>query len=1145
MSSPTPQPDPPKRRGRLPGTKNGPNAGKKPGGRPVGRPRKDTTYMSSSWLSATQKPKKPLVVAAAIANSSRDSENSARECTSEPNDLAGAPSFPSVQAVSAPPPIPGNNNTNEDRPLGLNISGTNWCKPKDTTDKLTPLTAITALSTLPSSLSTPVTNTSPLLNLASSSDSVCNDVYDTCVNFATAELTAADFPVDNNEIISPAVAPAVEDLGDIGCEELQSLDELLNRSPVDVENSEEPIVADVADDKDLDNNSEDTGNNAEQPIHGSPTCYDSGSFEMNPPSPVFATHNVVQIVPSTFYKARFFIWLPHTLGRIPCPECKEAGWYGEKGRPVLLQKLGWPQGPRRVVDVNNILFIIGFRYRCGRPECKRTYLSWSPTILNVLSPFLASSFKFHLTSRCALSDQLAGLLRHCFQRGIGPSPFSDMIRKLHVRHYEQRQLEYLQAVSLRMSSGLFMFTVSFQRFRAWDDPSGYAGFVPSPSFFAGFYNYLIEKHTIAMDQHMSMLSARILSVDHSHKVPKHLGKVNGKSVCGALHSTVHEFNELRGVVLTPNKAHDQFMPILAEIPHSLRLYGHDGVELIFTDNVRADKAELEHAIPSLKSNIDPVLPVSTLAPLEIPDGWTVFDLESDYRMRNFMNTVMEDLQVLPEHATLTLAMDMEWSVNCSAGMIHRKVAILSVAYLNSIYLLHMTPYLRDDGRLQLPPVLLSILRSPRIKKTGVNIKGDLTQLFHDCGYSSKDIPFSGAIKLGSLAKACSLCACANISLVNLTTRVLRRHLHKDKSIRVSTQWDSPALPNEYQAYAALDVYAAWVLYQALARNPSNSSVTAATPPGTTVRLLSRDRTSTAAIGFIAPDQPKQFHLVNVSRTRVVLNITSVIQPGYLVRAELLSTKKETSLSEVISSQSLGLLCRMADLEITTGHPDSFTPNQSAPLPECPFAPTELGPNSLSPLDDEHDLDLFDPTDNSYTEVDGPPAHEPSVAECSIDPAGIARAESILSETARAVVLNEPVVWSRVLGDIWHAMDHTREPKTHGMHIPYKRALRDAIFLPDPNDRAAVEQVLAKRQITWETMVTWKPKWVWQRVQRLLPTITILHEQVGNVFRTYGPMKDAKTQRPLFNNDAWDRAKNVLENISLGYYSDPPGISLYM
>ena len=66
------------------------------------------------------------------------------------------------------------------------------------------------------------------------------------------------------------------------------------------------------------------------------------------------------------------------------------------------------------------------------------------------------------------------------------------------------------------SLGHFLIkTLPFSPFR---DRDGYAGFIPSAGYFKRFYDQLIESWSGDMQQHMAMLSARVLSVDHSFKV---------------------------------------------------------------------------------------------------------------------------------------------------------------------------------------------------------------------------------------------------------------------------------------------------------------------------------------------------------------------------------------------------------------------------------------------------------------------------------------------------------------------------------------------------------------------------------------------------------------------------------------------------
>ncbi|KAG2133034.1 hypothetical protein DEU56DRAFT_739210 [Suillus clintonianus] len=366
---------------------------------------------------------------------------------------------------------------------------------------------------------------------------------------------------------------------------------------------------------------------------GRPACYEHGQFTMTAPPLVFSRVVPYKIEPIDFYRPHFFVWLPHLLQRIPCPECKDAKRHTKQGQPVMLRVLGWPKQPRRVVDMEHLVFIIGHRYRCVHDECKKTFQSWSPAIMRVLPPPLVALFPFHLTYRCGLAERLIGVLRTSFQGGIGPSPFSKYIRTMHIRHYEQLHVAYLETVRQRMQASASGLLPSSRPFPRWNDPSGYAGYVPSHRYFRAFYDSLIELHAAEMDQHMAMQSAEGLSHDHSFKVTGILGKVNGVATFGALHTACNNYGECRKMTLTPTKGHNDCMPALAEIPVTLAKYGHTPVKVVFTDNVRGDKSALERAFPSLLHDVSPV-PSSALDDLALPDGWHVCRLSSTYQINS-------------------------------------------------------------------------------------------------------------------------------------------------------------------------------------------------------------------------------------------------------------------------------------------------------------------------------------------------------------------------------------------------------------------------------------------------------------------------------------------------------------------------------
>ncbi|KAI0369360.1 hypothetical protein BV20DRAFT_1113655 [Pilatotrama ljubarskyi] len=825
-----------------------------------------------------------------------------------------------------------------------------------------------------------------------------------------------------------------------------------------------------------------------------PACYDSGRFTLSPRHPLFVSERLVQINPALFYLPEYFVWLPHLFHRIPCPGCRQSERRDRNSSPVMLRCSGWPRAPRRVVDMDRNTYIIGYRYYCGHPDCRKTYQSWSPAILAVLPPPLASSFPFHLTYRNGLSDQLLALLRSSFQRGVGPSPFVEMIRSFHIRRYEQLHVQYLEMIKTRLHLVASRFTALFTEFSDWDDLYGYAGYIPTERFFRNVYDNLIEAHAHEIDQYSAMLPATIICADHSHKVPKHLVKVEGEEVFSAMHTVVNEYGECRAMTLTPTKAHNQFMPLLARIPHSLRYFGHSDIQLVFTDNVRADKPELERVFPSLLQDVEPV-PSSSLTPLKIPSSWSVVQLRTTFQVNGRMNNIMDDLAALPETSSLPLAMDMEWSVDRESG-VFGLVALISIVYQQAIYLI--------------------------------------------------PLPFVGALELGALAKERGIVERANTSLSDLVAHVLHRYLPKDDSIRVSSGWDNNELSQVHVDYAALDVYAAWALHDMLTSSTSvGSPVTDMTLSGTRVKLLSRDRNSIVAYGVLAPDRPSSFQGVNVTKTRAVINVTDVLQGGYLIRKELLATKEDVPISRIAGACPFQLLCAVRDL-VTCTPGDAPPQTQVSPLPSLHEPLSSRGTPTADPDEipgaaelSTDDMDMLD-WHNSLR-VDNSEASE---LDAVTDSASCAHATALFNAVP-PLSYQESEIRSRVLGDIWHLMDQFKISVHHGFRRPFARALRDALLLPDPADQAAVERVLESRGVSWRQMVLTKPDWVWRRVRRFVPKPDVLHQRIKHVLLTYGPFKDATTGQPLFNDASWQKAVNVLENVRAGYYSDPPGIQLYM
>ena len=250
-----------------------------------------------------------------------------------------------------------------------------------------------------------------------------------------------------------------------------------------------------------------------------PSCYERNSFYDGTDSTFLAARSTFQLDGSIFYQPLFFIWLPHTLvDRIPCPACLEARRFRNVGSVVHLQKHGFTDMARHVVDIDHNIYIVGYRYLCGHKDCKRVYQSWSPAILQVLPPALARAFEFRLTYRSGITQRLATLLRESFRSGIGPDQFTTMIESFHYRRFDCLQSQFLEMVLDRQQGTLSRYWTATNPFSEFRDLNGYAGFVPSASYFGHFYDRLVEESARETQQMIAALPVDVLKQDHSFKV---------------------------------------------------------------------------------------------------------------------------------------------------------------------------------------------------------------------------------------------------------------------------------------------------------------------------------------------------------------------------------------------------------------------------------------------------------------------------------------------------------------------------------------------------------------------------------------------------------------------------------------------------
>ncbi|TEB37872.1 hypothetical protein FA13DRAFT_1620965, partial [Coprinellus micaceus] len=479
---------------------------------------------------------------------------------------------------------------------------------------------------------------------------------------------------------------------------------------------------------------------------------------------------------------QFLLWDPLGMPMvvaIPCPVCK-----------THLKRHGYISRPRQVVDFNESFYMIGVRYLC--PTCRNpksgrctvTYSSWDKRILKILGPEVSNIFPAWLSWRCAISKRLFGWLRTCMQSGMGLKQFSDGLRVQHLLAYHELEHQYLHYLRRVRPMAKALGRV-FQKFPAYDDasPNGPHGYVPSASFFRNIYDQFMEDHRPAIHQQVSVLSFGAGSLDHSHKLTKHVASLNHKHPLQGVLSTGNQNGEIRTMHLVTTTGHSQTELALSELLKSLELFGHDPPNVMFTDNILGDKHFLEDVFSnSLRKDVIAMEAYSHLDELTIPQDLNVSVRNTPLSINEACRSILNDLPN-DRGAKLVVGFDMEWNVNYSANgrIVHRgPTGLVQIAYQKHIYLLQIGDMVAEA---RLPSELMALLENPNILKAGKNPCGDLRSLQEAV---RSPMLFQGAFDLAKLAKQkCVVYDIRKESLASLCARTLHYRLNKNLSERIS------------------------------------------------------------------------------------------------------------------------------------------------------------------------------------------------------------------------------------------------------------------------------------------------------------------------------------------------------------------------
>ena len=537
-------------------------------------------------------------------------------------------------------------------------------------------------------------------------------------------------------------------------------------------------------------------------------------------------------------------------------------------------------------------------------------------------------------------------------------------------------------------------------------------------------------------------------------------KLLGTSLFTANMDMTTEFGEIRVSVFTSTKSHEAFEPTFAAVRNSAIRNGQPEPEVAYTDNI-TDAPMLTRLFPTLLKDVVPAGPWRHLPVLEVPPSVRIHVVQQSEAITEVIRTFLPhpDGPELSPSFIREVAVDTEWNVNLEqCGPVQRgssgKTAIVTLATETDVYILQVAQFVAAG---KLPSLLPAFLSSTRIHKIGRGIKNDLKRL---AGEVSLPAPFGGAIDIGNMALQRGLVGNQQVSLAELSARVLHHRMNKDNDIRISTAWEYSQLPEQHVQYAALDAWATFLIYKKLQSIPIPGKLSANSPAGTEVALWTDDHRCVAAYGELVDKSVRGTGNVQLVRdTQTIITVTKVLVPG-----ALMVLHKRASL-ESFGPPRFQIACLWKHLQLREGCPEGYLP-----LTEGGVKPAGLNDAQLEYYKQlEEDFPGSNPLHlGEEMEKQDMPFQEQEIEPFATEVSELGLDIDIDAEQASWVFAkgieppnSEDEVYSRVLKDVWHLMHMIPLPANHGLRHEFSTKFRDILLVPDAEDRTRIEAFASK------------------------------------------------------------------------------------
>ncbi|KAG2223683.1 hypothetical protein INT45_007261 [Circinella minor] len=370
---------------------------------------------------------------------------------------------------------------------------------------------------------------------------------------------------------------------------------------------------------------------------------------------------------------------------------------------------------------------------------------------------IQADFPALLTHKSGVSRDLGNLLQSCIQNGAGPKRF--------LGNRQKQQMSIMTALKS---------PTVYPEFSKFKDKTQYSGYIPSTKYLRGIYTAMIDIYRPFIDTLVMMLGREILKGDHSFKIIKNMGTINGQPTFTAMYTVVNEFGEIRLLQLVPTKSLNHLAP---QFDAMMKSYGYYDFEQATTIN--NDSNTINTNLPTM------TIPESTTY-FYIKDA-TIINRHCDSLIRKSMDEI------------IVIGLDAQWNFD-KTTKIKGKISVLQLAYEDIVYVFHL-----NNKNSTLP--------------TGKMVNGDPSKITRDFISSftrngEEQEYCQGGLELGSFCRDHGGILDGRTRLSRMCEIILGHKLPKEDAVRLSN-WNTTTLSTSQIKYATLDALVSLQIYKAI------------------------------------------------------------------------------------------------------------------------------------------------------------------------------------------------------------------------------------------------------------------------------------------------------------------------------------------